>query len=63
MIDTKGTYLPQKGFWRSLGEVLSFSCAGDPRQRYLWGILGAQVIDRRGGHLREGGVWWALRRA
>ena len=28
-------------------EVLSITCAGDPLQRYLWGILGAQVNDRK----------------
>ena len=53
MIDTKGRYLPQKGLWWVLGEVLSFTCAGDPRQRYLWGILGAQVIDTKEGDLPQ----------
>ena len=28
-------------------KVLSFTCAGNPLQMYLWGILGAQVFDRR----------------
>ena len=28
--------------------VLSFTCAGDPAQKWFWGTLGAQVIDRKG---------------
>ena len=48
MIDTKEGHLPQKGLWRGLDRVLSFTCAGNPSQKYLWGILGAQVIDTKG---------------
>ena len=51
MIDTKGRHLPQNGLWRALARVLSFTCAGDPCQKYLWGTLGAQVIDRKERHL------------
>ena len=56
MIDTKGRYLPQKGLWRVLGEVLSFTCAGDPSQKCLWGTLGAQVIDTKGRYLPQKGL-------
>ena len=28
-------------------EVLPFTCAADPFQKYLWGTLGAQVNDRK----------------
>ena len=31
-------------------KVLSITCAGDPCQKYLWGTLGAQVIDRKKGN-------------
>ena len=51
MIDRREGDTPQKCVWRGLDEVLSFTCAGDPLQKYLWGILGAQVIDRKEGHL------------
>ena len=47
MIDTKEGYLPQNGLWWALGEVLSFTCADDPRQKWFWGIFGAQVIDTK----------------
>ena len=33
--------------------VLSITCAGYPSQKYLWGTLGAQVIDTRKGHLPQ----------
>ena len=45
---------------RALGEVLSFTCAVDPSQKYLWGTLGAQVIDMKQGHLPQKGLWQAL---
>ena len=60
MIDTKERHLPQKGLWWVFDEVLSFTCAGDPRQKYLWGTLGAQVIDTRQGYLPQNGLWRAL---
>ena len=53
MIDRKGRYLPQKGLWRVLGEVLSFTCAAYPLQKHLWGTLGAQVIDTKEGDLPQ----------
>ena len=31
-------------------EVLSITCAGYPCQKYLWGTLGAQVIDTKQWH-------------
>ena len=43
VIDRKQGHLPLKAVWRALDEVLSFTCEGDPYQKYLWGILGAQV--------------------
>ena len=39
-----------------LGKVLSITCAGDPRQKCFWGILGAQVNDRRDCELPHNGV-------
>ena len=35
VIDRKKGYLPQNGLWRVLDEVLSFTCAGYPSQKYL----------------------------
>ena len=62
MIGTRQGHLPQKGLWRVLGEVLSFTCAGDPCQKYLWGTLGAQVIDTKVGHLPQKHLWWVIGR-
>ena len=39
---------------------MSFTCAGDPYQKYLWGRLGAQVIGTKQGHLPLKDVWQAL---
>ena len=41
---------------------MSFTCAGDPSQKYLWGILGAQVIDTKQGHLPQNKLWRGLDR-
>ena len=40
--------------------IVSFTCAGDPCQKYLWGTLGAQVIDRKVGPLPQKHLWWVL---
>ena len=34
-------------------EVLSFTCAVGPLQKYLWGTLGAQVNDRKQGPMPQ----------
>ena len=36
---------------------MSITCAGNPCQKCLWGILGAQVIDRKQGYLPQKGLW------
>ena len=46
----------QKGLKRVLVGVLSFTCAVYPCQKYLWGILGAQVNDRRRRYLPQKGL-------
>ena len=35
--------------------LVSITCAACPCQKYLWGTLGAQVIDRKKGHLPQNG--------
>ena len=41
---------------------MSITCAVDPTQKWFWGILGAQVIDRKPGHLHQNKLWRGLDR-
>ena len=62
MIDTKEGHLPQNGIWRPPVRVLLFTCARNPSQKYLWGILCAQVIDTKRSHPSQTQLWWVLSR-
>ena len=41
---------------------MSITCAGDPCQKHLCGILGAQVIDTKQGHRPQKGLWRVFER-
>ena len=39
---------------------MSITCAGNPCQKYLWGIVGARVIDTKERYLPQKGLWWVF---
>ena len=41
---------------------MSITCAVDPRQKWFWGTLGAQVIDTKESDSPQKGVWRVLGR-